>query len=678
MTPRTQKFSRRLFIFIDQTPIILPAALAVFGTICVIFLLFGKFQPWLVWPTGLILVLATWIIVAKDSNTSLSPSSKRERDIANCIAIVFVFLWTVFNIFYTAQHVFTNRDPGVYAVTGAWLIKQDNLELDASNIFGKIDGIRPYSGGFSPDPKQPGELAAQGTHILPAFIGLAGKIFGDEKMLRINVLFGASALLAVYGFARLIIRPRWALVAMGALAMTAPLLYFSRDAYTEPLSLTFTFGALALLAVANISKKIHLWFFAGLVAGAATLARIDAYLTIAALCMYVIIFLALSQQIDRRQNLVKAGALLCGMTVTSLLGYLDFYLLSPSYYLSEWERFKPQLLLITFIVHAGSLVVFIIWKTKLLERLDAMTKAWRSKAAIIIICALGLLLTSRPLWYTGYRAINERNYTEYTVNWIVWYLGPVLTISGFVGLIIGIKKVLDEGAKYLIPAILIIATTTLLYLVRPSIYPDQIWASRRFLPTIIPGLAVFGAYTLQKLYDVKQVKYLNAPGKGIATVLATLAIIGPAFTSYPAFMFIREHTWYSPMKSICRSLPEKSAVLWVGTASSQLVEPTKAFCDAPSEGFGRLFYNKDRPNAEMLAKAAQNAKSNGYKPLLGLFGEEVELMNLHEADFTVSSKYSYVLSEQTFTKPPIRFDSFTNSILLGEIQADGSIKQLKN
>src|SRR5690606_13145851 len=178
-------------------------------------------------------------------------------------------------------------------------------------------------------------LVAQGNHLLPALLGTVGRIVGIANMVRINVVIGGIALLAFYSFARQLIPSKWALLATLSLSLTLPFIYFSRDVYTELLALTFTFSALAILLLAQRLRQNSLWVISGLVLGASTLARIDAYLTIAATCTFLVLWVGLAKENDRIKKAQQASLLLGGLLITSLIGFLDLKLLSPSYFISE-------------------------------------------------------------------------------------------------------------------------------------------------------------------------------------------------------------------------------------------------------------------------------------------------------------------------------------------------------
>lgn len=117
-------------------------------------------------------------------------------------------------------------------------------------------------------------------------------------------------------------------------------------------------------------------------------------------------------------------------------------------------------------------------------------------------------------------------------------------------------------------------------------------------------------------------------------------------------------------------------MLWVGIARTQLVQPTKTFCDRPAEGYGVLFTNQDLPSQRTLAKAAQNARAKGYTPIIGTFADDRQLLGGQEQNLTEASAYTTETLEQTRTAPPNSVNSRGGAILVGIIEPNGSVKPL--
>lgn len=124
------------------------------------------------------------------------------------------------------------------------------------------------------------ERYLQSTTIVPGLIAVAGWIGGITWLLQANVLIGAGALVAVYAVARRLAGPLFGLLPMVALAVSMPLLAFSRAPYTEPLSLlAVSVGALGLLCGARGGGR-RAWLLGGFGIGLAAMIRIDGVMVV--------------------------------------------------------------------------------------------------------------------------------------------------------------------------------------------------------------------------------------------------------------------------------------------------------------------------------------------------------------------------------------------------------------
>lgn len=678
---RGARTKANLYKFLDLLPVAIPTALAAFGAVAVFFLLRNEYKSSYVWTFGLIAALLSFVIIWRRYKVD-SPGSDHEKRVAIVILLIGVLVWAGFNARYSSQHLITNRDPGTYTVASGWLVNHDSIEITATTPFGVAPGVQPNSGGFSKDTLHQGKLYAQGTHILPALLGLIGRIVGDGRMLHFNVIFGGTALLALYGFVRLLVRPRWALLATTAVALSLPLIHFSRDTFTEPLAMTFTFSMLALLWGAQKTGKISLWMLAGLAAGAGVLTRIDAWIELAALVVFLAVYLGLAKSKERAVKSAQVLAFFAGAAIPTAIGYMDVKYLAHGYYKDQWHHIRPEIILVFGLVIIGMAAVGLAWRTTLVAWINQRTK-WRAKTIFWATIIVAVVLAARPLLYQAHvtkKAISPtgavtyhtvRTYAELTVNWLLWYLGPVLTVLGFYGLAEAGRKAMKDRDMLLLPAFLVITCVSLLYLVKPSIYADQIWAARRQLPVIMPGIAAFGALGLERLYSKGLIKRLKVDGRSLALVLTGVAIMSPLVISWP-FIPLREGAFRAAIFDTCKVLPKNAAVLWVGEARTELVEPTVTFCNIPAEGYGKNF-RRNQPPQNVLALAAKNARAAGYVPLIGAFGSDASILGGVQ-NATVVEDFNYEWIEQPYDRPPVGFVHRENTIMLGELQTDGSIK----
>lgn len=678
------KWGDRIWRIIDALPAALPAALATFSTVAVLLLLLGEFKNIYIWPLGALTALVTFLLVARNFSLK-APGSEREKKLIGLAALIFISLWTIFNIFYAAQDIIVYRDPGIYATTGEWLKSHDNLsDISVQKLFGNNPHLGVTAAGFGYDIVHPGHLFAQGMHLLPALLGLAGRIGGDGLLLRLNPVIGGVALLAVYGFARCFMRPRWAFLAVTVMAVSLPAIYFSRDTYTEPLAMLFTFGALSLLWIANQTLKYPLWFLAGLTAGAGALTRPDGYLTVAAFAAFGVIYVAMAPLTERRRRLTATGLILAGMAITSLLAWLDITHLAHGYYMtSTGEQIRNQAKGIYAILLLGIITIPVVWRTRILAVADRLTKKWRAPAILILLLAVLVLLVSRPLWYAGHTTAPNRlvaalqrasgspvdpyrSYVEYTPIWVAWYVGPVMAAAGAIGMAAVAALSAKKRDLLYLPGALTIIGTSLVFFTKIGISPDQVWASRRLLPVVLPGFVVFGTFGLQYTYD----KYLNRYNLHylFMATLCSLSILLPLYITYP---FLRTRS-YTPqlmqIHNVCHALKPGDAVIWVGSTANNAVMTIRSFCGVPARALAK-------PGPGDIEEVSSSVRRAHYRPLLVTTSKD-EVMLPADYELSVVSSIHFVTVPATLYHPPRRTTPSAREVLMGRVDDKGAVSAL--
>lgn len=691
---------------LEAIPLIIPAAFAGLGIVIISLLLAGRLTNALFWPLGLaVMVLMSWVVV-KYSHIKDRPGSVRERHWFDALVMLGVALWIGVNLFFTSHSVFITRDPGIYAVTGQWLISHQDTNIETPKITSYTQGVYNQSSGEWKDykSKDPERLQPQGMHFFHALLGLAGRVGGEVALFKVNVVFGGFALLAIYAFARLLMKPRWAAVATAALSVTLPMIYFARDTYTEPLAATLTFGALALLWAAQTRPKkdrsLFLWLIAGLTAGAGALTRPDGYLTVVAIAMFLFIMMAVATRKDRRDAVIKSVVFAAGAAVPMILAYVDMTELTSSYYFSHGKDVKIQLAMLAMVLVGGVIGLAICWHTKILRWLDGKTISWRgyAVAAVIIIAALGLM--SRPLWLkthgsTGHSAIaytmslqsklgeniEPRFYSENTVEWLGWYVGMPVVALGFSGLALAGYQAMKDKKLLLLPGLAVVLLTMAVYLINPRITPDQIWAVRRFVPVIIPGIVIFAALAAQKLSE-KLFEGMDKWAPVFSVPLALFFVMLPALVSRP-FFFVREKANdLKAVEAFCEQLPKNSLVVWLGgSLELDTSMTTRAFCGQQSIGYSyqvsKLYKKTGQIDKDVLARVYRDATAKGYHVVVAIHGsQKPNLLPTDATGFKAVAVYQDREVEKTLLNPPREANTTVDSIELGQLQPDGSVSQL--
>ena len=125
-----------------------------------------------------------------------------------------------------------------------------------------------------------------------------------------------------------------------------------------------------------------------------------------------------------------------------------------------------------------------------------------------VALAVALVLASRPLWMqrnliepgsgqawfiaaaqraAGVGVDGTRSYDEMTVTWLGWYLGPLTLVLAVAGTALLMRRSIVGWRPEVLVLLATLGIPALLYLIRPAITPDHIWAMRRFLPAVIPA-----------------------------------------------------------------------------------------------------------------------------------------------------------------------------------------------
>lgn len=690
------QFSKTLFRLVSAAFLLIPLFLAISGTIAVGSLLLGKLQTIPVIGLSILASVVAGIYLYKNYSRieSFQPGSDKEKKAVTILAVLFVLTWVGFNSFYNSSHVYTNRDPAIYAVAGAWLVDHNSIDIPRLSELNKISGIKDTSAGFGINTHNNSELYAQGTHVLPAFLGITGRLVGKYRIYPLNVVFGGIALISLFAFTRMIVKPRWALAAIMILGAGLPLVYFSRDTYTEPLALAFTFGGLALMVGAYRLQKFGMWLLAGFTLGAGVLTRIDGYMTIIFVLPFLFLYIATSSRPERKRRTLEVIVFSLGVVSTALIGYLDTKYLSSGYFRDTWKLIKQEIFGIGLLAGMGVLLVFVAWKTDIVTRLDTRTRKWRSIALALLLALLFIGVMLRPLVYKEFqnrsfmqadgtsRVERVRNYKEGAVYWVVWYIGPLAMILGIGGLIVMTYR-LSKGDKDLVYVLIVslVIGTSLIYFLKPQIASDQIWASRRMLPVIMPGFIIAAVFLLQELYDNKLLlpKRLNLNQQSVISALTVSTIALPLFITFP-FIDTAPFSQLTGVRGTCSTIPANSTIIWSGIARLEAPMSTRAFCKVPSvalaERNGETYLQKTKADQKILIQYSKLVKAQGRVPLIGIFDSNIDIELPGENNFSVVSDGSYVNPEYVRIGPPRKNTNYPRFIRLGIVDESGKISPI--
>lgn len=585
------------------------------------------------------------------------------------LAVLVILMWVIFNLQFSSQHVFTNRDPATYAVTGAWLIQNESVKIQPIRTYESIEQISNSSGGFTQFPKPDGNIYSQGSHLLPTLLGVGGRVIGLNLMLTMNTLFGAVALVALYGFMRQVTKPYWGLVTLTAFALSLPFIYFSRDTYTEPLTLAFIFCGLSLMTqLPNIANKM-IWFVTGLLFGAAALVRIDAYLALIAPIIFSMLYLL--ESAGKHQlvpKLVNIFSLFMGATLAAVLAWVDVSKLSPAYYRDVRQLLLGEFIIVGCVIILGTILVAANFRISYWERLKLGVQKYSKRIAYTIL-ALLIVALLRPLWQLN------PDHSELTAYWPLVYLGPGIGLIAYLGLADSVSYALKNKNQLLtlLPFTLLVMTMMAIYFITPKISSDQIWATRRQLPIILPGLAVFAALGLQKYTPAMYSVFKKGRGHNVINHLVIISILWPLVFAGPILMR-KDTARLEAIHQSCEVLPESSSILLVGLAGYELMMPLRNFCQV--EAVRTLVNSQQKLQKETVLEFSTLATANKLTPIVAVYKHELIFMSheiLKESEPT-GVNASFFELEQARRRPPLRMLEQSVEILYFKVDAEGMLR----
>lgn len=550
----------------------------------------GHYTPLLVVPVLVVGTVAGCLVARPVLGAfRLSP-------VALAVVAVGVGSSTAAGVIWPSQHAVVNRDPGAYTVTAQWLAAEGNVlvtGLEGPFAEAASEELTGESLAFRQEGRSDGRLYAQFPHMTAAVLAVASWVGGEAAMVRLNPLIGAAGLLALFLLLALHVRPLVAAVSTLVLAFSLPQVWFSRDTYSEPLAQVLLLGGLALLTVALRSRSVSVALFAGLALGAVFSARIDGVVYIASLAV-VAGALVVRSGWERR----TAAALVAGLATPVAVGFVDLLLRSPEYLDGHWSVLWPPLaavglaLLVTPAVAAA------------LARVTPLQRAWSSVRPRLVTVAPGavivvlmLLWQVRPLvqtvrvepahpWFSSLAAAEgiadgARVFSESSLEWFSWYLGPVAVMAAIVGLGIAARRVLATGSDLWLP-LLVLVPATLLYWWRPSISPDHIWTMRRFLPAALPLVVLGVAVALDWLWDRGNI--IGPYARPAAIGIGAIAVAVPALVTLPLADARELRISHHSMGTLCDALGPDAAALFLDSfgVGDQFPVAARVACGIPT------------------------------------------------------------------------------------------------
>lgn len=440
----------------------------------------GQYSIWLLSALQLAnTALGTWV------NRRARP---RPYDHADA-SILAIFVLSAFWIGAPLDTRLLSGDSTGYLASGLHLSRSGSLVIHDQSV-GRLslDDRRILFPSVAKDYGSPPYLRLQGSfvlrtldsdevlpafhHLLTVWTAIGGDLAGRKGGEWIMPLFFALAVCAVFTFAVTIGRPLMGWILIPLFLLAPPEWWYGRFLMPEVPAQFFLWGGLAGLipAVRGQSESTPGACAAGLALGVAGLMRIENAVFVSA-ALLSLVWLKRNISPALRIAGVAAFAVWLHLALHSFCFRTHYWGILTTF-LSESAS---QILGIA--VLAGVTLAAVLWKMELSE-------AWRRRALHLI------LITAVVAAFGGDLLGGGRN-----LGLLDAYLGTPLLLLGACSLGWLAIKASNPGEELLLAITAIVAAQVL---IAPHATPVPIWAIRRAVPVLIPGICISGAFLLAR------------------------------------------------------------------------------------------------------------------------------------------------------------------------------------
>jgi len=667
-------------------------ALASFGGAGLLLADLGVYSLLLALALGLagFALLWVWIRPVVDDDRAAGDARPTDGERNSAIAaVVLCAASAIWNGANASQHAQINRDGGLYLNAGKWIASHGTLNL------------QPFTGPFAPylhstglvavssGMKQHGtHLEFQISHMLPAVLAIAQNLGGNRLMFMTVPIISGAALLAFYVLAtRLLRHTLAALGATATLALLMPQISFSRDSTTEiPIQLLL-FTALWLLGDRRTLRRPRAAFVAGLLLGLVQAMHVDGLAFLVGLpAVFAITWLHTNR--ERRTQLRRGIPAACGgVAVGIALSAVDITRWDRSY-ISVVRGNVERVAAVEILAIAGAIAVVLLVRRASVLRTIQRARAGSANVAgvTVLVGGFGAWLVRPALEHVHAHGGNPtvafvqqlnhlpidatKRYGELSVRWISWYAGPI-TLTIAIVAAAGLAVAFVRGGALRLPVqltTLMLAPPALLYIWRPTITPDQVWAARRFLPAVFPGLVLlaFAALVALARTRARRLAPYAGPRRSLALVVALATVAFPWVTIRHVSQMTEQRGLLPVIDAACKILGHNSAVVVLQEPRSTVwqsdPQTLRSFCNVP------VTVMVNRPDPALLHLLAAQWKAQRRRLFVVASAPRTILTILPHADLRVTGRRTNPhFLEQTLTRIPDKYMPETLQLTLAAV-----------
>lgn len=422
------------------------------------------------------------------------------------LAIGLFVLYISFPVYY----LWGRRDPSVYFLMGVNISRNGNLLMSSNELlnqmYEQINSFADYSfRGFYPefiyDPEWVGDFSVVQAQFLPVFpcaLAVGFSLFGIEGLVRVPAIIAILCTLAIYNFVSLALNKKYGVLAAALMGICPAQIWGSRITQTELLcQLFYLLSSFLYLYSVKKHNSAYSLIFSGLMLGLSNLIRID-------ICLLGLGLLVaggvLNVLYNKEQNW---NLMVLPYFFVMFIAFYVNYKTSTEYIMRHMSYIFPVMLVSTLLLFFNLIVGNI--KIRVLDIVSSFVKddILSKKKSMYVFTSLFAFIIFKYLYLV--RPLNQNGFSASYDFWqrcfkeLFIYIPFVFYILFFIGIVYILLS--NELFKQLILFLIIGAVTTVVYIYRPAIAPDHIWASRRWVTSVFPFIIIVslvGLYAIER------------------------------------------------------------------------------------------------------------------------------------------------------------------------------------
>lgn len=456
------------------------------------------------------------------------PIIKISFDIWSGLLFLLFIFFAVIYLCFPIEYLDGGRDTGLYYLgairihnTGGWLFDYDVV----------LDQVYSQYGSFLRPDGYPAlylahayDISDNYGYLVPQFLPGASSLFaiayaigGYYWLNRINGLIGFLTLCLLYLVVKEGFQNRYvALLSSFLLGISPAFIWNSRETNTEILVLFLIL--ISIYLEFNESERCWKYILEGIFLGLINIVRIDGCILSVAVILGEIIFIVLCNE-NKKKSIVRviSYCLVTGMCIFYL------YVYSYPYFLNHKSLLMPAYLVWSVLILSYFIVSYIL-KFPILKNINTRLQNYFHKRSILFGIISFLIILFKIVYFLRPSAENagfrERALVEFS-----WYTSAIAIVIAIFGVALSLFHFEIFKKNLLLFAIGF--GYFFVYIYKPSISSDHMWASRRWIDAAIPIILICASYAL--VCFQKKTK--------IISVICIISIIGYMLKQDAPFLF---------------------------------------------------------------------------------------------------------------------------------------------